>query len=264
MPLQSVFLWNARGLMTKLSELKLFLSHPTPSVVCITETHLENWHSPRFPGYMIYRQDRADGYGGLLILVSAHLQQRAADLEPIADGQMQTLAVDTAHMGSWSKILLFYNPCLPITQTEFEHYFSHFPSLGLRISSVAILMPIIHFGAAHIPSQTGQESLFNAVSKTPLLLPNTPGVPTRLDPHSGTGSVLDLFFGSSPYFPYSVSLGLDLGSDHTLLLKSTPQQTPRIKSVPQWSLPQRTRTQEWDSWAVALSNRSIPQGNTPQ
>ena len=125
MLLQSVFLRNARGLMTKLAELKLSLFHTLPSVICITETHLENWHSPRFSGYRTYRQDRADGYEGLLILVGAHLQQRVVALEPFADGQMQTLAVDIAHMGSWSKILLFYIPCIPITQTEFEHYFSH-------------------------------------------------------------------------------------------------------------------------------------------
>jgi hypothetical protein len=110
--------------MTKLSELKLFLSHSTPTVVCITETHLQERHSPRFPGYVTYRQDRGDGFGGLLVLVGAQLQQKAVALDAYREGQMQSLAVEIAHQQSWSKIFLFYNPCCPVTQAEFEHYIS--------------------------------------------------------------------------------------------------------------------------------------------
>jgi hypothetical protein len=115
--------------------------------------------------------------------------------------------------------------------TEFEHYFSHIGPWDLICGNFNAHHPLWSCPCTK-PNWAGI-SLFNAISKTPLLLLNTPGIPTRLDTHSGTGSVLDLFVGASSYFPYSVSLGWDLGSDHTpLLLKSTPRKIPRISSVP--------------------------------
>ncbi|KAA0201683.1 hypothetical protein HAZT_HAZT011477 [Hyalella azteca] len=263
MQLHSLLLWNARGLNSKLPELKLFLSHAAPTVICITETHLQNWHDPRFPGYTTYRQDRADGFGGLLLLVRAQTLQRAVALDPYEGGQMQCLAVEIAHCGAWSRILLCYNPCCSITQTEFEHYFTYIGPRDLICGDFNAHHPL--WSTPNTRQNRAGGSLFNVISNSSLMLLNTPGTPTRIDPHTGTGSVLDLIFGAAPFFTHSVSPSLDLGSDHTpLLLQYGPRQVIRVKTVPRWSLPHMNDDREWTAWSGELSKKSIPRGNTPQ
>jgi hypothetical protein len=112
MQLHSLLLWNAQGLNSKLSELKLFRAAPT--VICITETHVQNWHALRFPVYMTYRQDRADGLGGLLLQVSAQTQQIAVALDPYEGGQMQCLAVEIAHWEAVSESCSATTPAAPL------------------------------------------------------------------------------------------------------------------------------------------------------
>jgi hypothetical protein len=76
---------------------------------------------------------------------------------------------------------------------------------------------------------------------------------------------VDLFFGFPCFHSYSVSLGLDLGSDHTpLLLQHTLQRPPRLQTRSRWFLPRNFGAVEWGDWRATLARKSIPRGDTPQ
>ena len=256
-------LWNARGLMSKLVEFKLYLSHSSFTIVCVTETHLRAHHSPRFPGYIVYRQDRPDGYGGLLILVSQQVQQRSVTLTPYPQGLMEGLAVDSALCGRWSRTTLLYNPCQPISREELDHYLSRAGSHDIVCGDFNAHHPA--WSVAGCRSNATGTALFDVLHASPLLLLNPVGVPTRIDPHSGAGSVLDLFFGAPHFHLYAVSLGLDLGSDHTpVLLSRGVQERPRLLFRPRWSLPRESTAPEWAQWRSSIAQQPLAQAPSLQ
>lgn len=259
----SFLLWNARGLMSKLSEFKLFLSHASPSVVCLTETHLRPYFSPRFPGYTSYRLDRPDGFGGLLVLVHCSLQHRPVHLPPYPGGHLEALAVDVAISQTWSRVSLFYNPCQPISHAEFSHYLTLAGPHDLLCGDFNAHHP--SWSVAGARANSSGNALFDVLCDSPLLLLNPPGLPTRVDPHTGSASSLDLFLGSGPFLPYSVRPCLDLGSDHTPLLLSCGSSTPRrVLFRDRWSLPSSTDTDRWSSWSASVARIPIPCGTSCQ
>lgn len=64
-----VLQWNCRSVISKKSDLIYIINKYNPSIICLSET----WLKPEFlfniPGFTCIREDRADGYGGVAILV---------------------------------------------------------------------------------------------------------------------------------------------------------------------------------------------------
>ncbi|GFW54500.1 hypothetical protein TNCV_2231741 [Trichonephila clavipes] len=67
--------WNANGILSKLTELKIFIEQHSPDLILIQETHLRPSHNINIANYTCYRNDRPTSsdnnraFGGTLILV---------------------------------------------------------------------------------------------------------------------------------------------------------------------------------------------------
>ena len=92
-------LWNARGLYSKLSELKNYLYKLRPLIVAVTETHMNSKFNPRFTNYKMIRKDRDDGYGGLAIIYHQSVTVRKYNLTCHPDNSLETLGIQYNNNG---------------------------------------------------------------------------------------------------------------------------------------------------------------------
>lgn len=221
--------WNARSLLRKSHDFKVFLDGLRPVVVGVCES----WFSPdtrfRLRGYSLLRVDRprrADrrpAGGGLAVMVREDVPCQPLPLRPFRGGVLEVLALRVELERGWSSVLLVYNPCRHVTLGELDHYFDQLPSPALVMGD---------FNARHrcwepvLPLRSRNasgSSLFNSLlgsDRFSLLSP--PGLHTRFDPHTGLGSVLDLCLGDATFRGADYSLGPYLGSDHLPLIASFP------------------------------------------
>ena len=211
-----VLFWNARSILTKLSQFKNLLISSSPHIAGICETWLKSNTTPKFQNYDIVRMDRVGRRcGGLAFLIRKDLKKCIMPLQEYVDGQLETLAIRVAFDNGWGYFLLCYNPCKEVTKEEFDHYFKQIPSPQFILGD---------FNAHHrywdpklIKSEENSSgrALFEILPSQQCCLLNTPGLPTRIDPYSGKASTIDLCFGSGMFStPTSFKTENNLGSDH--------------------------------------------------
>ena len=244
-----------------MNELKQFLSTRSPTIVCITETHLHPHHTIRVTGYQPVRKDRGDGFGGLLFLISNQCQFRTRDPPNFGGGIMEHLGIDIVLSNRWIPIVLLYNPCASVSEAEFTHFLNHVVPQGIVLGDLNA-----HHSSwepsKRRPNPSGI-SLFRALNASPhLMLLNPPDSPTRQDPATGVTSNLDIFIASSLFYTFKFEIGPDIGSDHfPVTLSSTRSKIPKLQLRPRWALKQVTATQ-WDAWSEDMGKASIPRGET--
>ena len=69
-----VWLHNVRGIKSKIESLKDKIDEVQPTVICITETHLAEAEDLKLDGYEVYRNDRNNEGGGVLIAVRTEIE----------------------------------------------------------------------------------------------------------------------------------------------------------------------------------------------
>ncbi|GFT01441.1 hypothetical protein TNCV_3215361 [Trichonephila clavipes] len=81
--------WNANGLLSKLTELKIFTEQHSPDLILIQETHLRPSHNINIANYTCYRNDRPTSsdnnraFGGTLILVKNAINHYSLPTPPM-------------------------------------------------------------------------------------------------------------------------------------------------------------------------------------
>lgn len=65
--------WNIRGVFNNLENLRYFLDHCSPDILFLNETWFRASDPFTHKGYVIYREDRADGYGGIATFIKARI-----------------------------------------------------------------------------------------------------------------------------------------------------------------------------------------------
>ena len=86
---------NIRGLKSKLDSLLEKLEEVEPTLFCITETHLLEKEGLKIEGYELYRNDRDNFGGGILIGVRIELEGVCTIVEKSKDvGEMLWVAID--------------------------------------------------------------------------------------------------------------------------------------------------------------------------
>ena len=86
---------NIRGLKSKLDSLMEKLEEVEPTLFCITETHLLEKEGLKIEGYELYRNDRDNFGGGILIGVRIELEGVCTIVEKSKDvGEMLWVAID--------------------------------------------------------------------------------------------------------------------------------------------------------------------------
>ena len=257
--------WNARSLLSNLSEFKDFLSSTRPLLFGICETWLRAPYTPSFPGYRTFRADRLGGVGGgLALLVRSSVSAIERQVRPFPGGVLEVMAVDVELPAGWGTVALFYNPCRHVTSAEFDFYFG--------LSSLPLLA-LGDFNARHrgwdpslgrAASNSSGLSLHHSLlsfSTLSLSILSPPGLGSRIDPVTGAASTLDLCLGNGFFDRASVSLGPHMGSDHLPLLISFPS----LPSIP--SCPPRPRWRlvpgGWSSFSSSLATQPPPPLLTP-
>ncbi|XP_069170437.1 uncharacterized protein [Procambarus clarkii] len=215
-PENTVVFWNARSLFKKTQFLRNFIASAPPLIVGLCETWLTDDLSFTVPGYSVYRQDRpVRGGGGLALLVRDSVPSSLLRIHSFPGGHLEFMAVKVALSHGWGTFGVLYNPCLPVTKKELEHYFG-------QITDTCLVMG--DFNARHSswqPMLSGRHhnmagrALFQFLLDSPdLSLLTPPGLGTRIDPLNGHTSTLDLCIGRGPFTMAQIWTGPYLGSDH--------------------------------------------------
>ncbi|KAG0712236.1 hypothetical protein GWK47_018924 [Chionoecetes opilio] len=151
-------------------------------------------------------------------------------------GRLEVVAARIATEQGWLSVAVCYNAD-GATYQELEYYFSLLPPPVVVMGD---------FNAHHrcwepdLPrhlTNTSGRALFQVILDSPRLsLLSPPGLPTRYHPHTGAGTVLDLFLGDPAFSAVTVTTWSYMGSDHLPLLASFPAVTarPHPGCLPRW------------------------------
>lgn len=102
--------WNANGVLSKKSELLIYLQSNEVDICCITETHLKEKDKLKFPGYKVYRYDRPSdrkASGGTAIIVKNNINHHELLAPSTSNLEISGISVVSA-----SPLYIFsvYNP----------------------------------------------------------------------------------------------------------------------------------------------------------
>lgn len=104
----TVIQWNLRSYNVNVDNLKIIIKNYCPDVILLNETWLEKKYNVRCKGYQIIREDRADGYGGIAILVKNNISFQILSINNQfqAEVQMQSVFLPQYNLN----ILNIYSP----------------------------------------------------------------------------------------------------------------------------------------------------------
>ena len=217
----------------------MFLEGQWPVLVGVCET----WFAPaiqfRLKGYSTLRADRPGRVGGgLAVMVREDVPCQPFTLTPFPEGVLEVLALQLELASGWASVMVAYNPCLSVFQAELDHYFTQLLSPSLVMGDFNARHP---FWDPVLPPRSvnaSGSSLYRFLlgsAHFSLLSPS--GMQSRIDPHSGLASTLDLYLGAH-FQGADYSLGPYLGSDHLPLLASFPNLSVNLPhpTRPRWRL----------------------------
>ena len=151
----------------------------------------------------------------MLLLIRRDIKYTIIPLNIHPTSLLEVIGFKIAFTEGWVSMLFCYSPSQTATKEEFDHYFR-------QISGPQLIFG--DFNARHtywnpsIPRSSiniSGNSLFETFLGSPCSLLNPPDLVTRIDPYTGKGSSLDLYFGSDFLsLPLGVDTGPSLGGDH--------------------------------------------------
>ena len=237
----SVVTLNCNSLYARLAEVKLLLNSMKPSVMCLSETWVEDTYLPTFIGYhCLWANRTAHGGGGLCILIHQSLCALlpADTVGSLPGGELELQAVKLRlASGIYFSILNLYNPNAAITIQEFTHYTNQLNPPYVLTGDFNAHSPLLSSNCRR-SDLTGQ-SLEQLLLITSLTQPNEVDFHTYIDRRTGRGSCLDLFILSSDVAPYfHLNRLRDVGSDHYPISASStiPLHVLSLLPVPRWKI----------------------------
>ncbi|GFW30711.1 probable RNA-directed DNA polymerase from transposon X-element [Trichonephila clavipes] len=206
--------WNPNGILSKITELKIFIEQHSPDLILIQETHLRPSHNINIANYTCYRNDRPTSSdnnrasGGTLILVKNAINHYSLPTPPMQTIEA-TIVILTPLDHDPISIVSVY---VPPKSDEFT--FTIDIENLIQTSSNCVLFG--DFNASH----TAWNCNSNSSRGTRLLdytnLANLyiayPDTPTRFGLNSA--NTLDIAIIRNFYYPYSINSLHELSSDH--------------------------------------------------
>lgn len=218
---QTTIQWNCRGIRSKKSDLLHIIKKYNPTIIAISETHLKPEAFFKVDGYLCYRADRADGYGGSAIFAS-NTQASQQMPSPSING-CSTVTVK-------AKDIFFISIYIPYPSSHIlKDLFKYIKSLsGPRILMGDFNIHNRIWGCSENDSLS--DTLLDLLDVSGMCLLNT-GSPTRRTRPNENVSAVDLTF-ASPNLATSISwsiLSSTYGSDHFPILLELPLSKPPVK-----------------------------------
>ncbi|GFW54502.1 probable RNA-directed DNA polymerase from transposon X-element [Trichonephila clavipes] len=206
--------WNANGLLSKLTELKIFIEQHSPDLILIQETHLRPSHNINIANYTCYRNDRPTSsdnnraFGGTLILVKNAINHYSLPTPPMQTIEA-TIVILTPFDHDPISIVSVYIP-----PNSDEYTFTIDIENLIQTSSNCVLFG--DFNAPHTAwncntnSSRGVRLLdFTNLANLYIAYPDTP---TRFGLNSA--NTLDIAIIRNFYYPYTINSLHELSSDH--------------------------------------------------
>ena len=254
MPL-NILQWNARSIRSNKGDLERFMFINKIQIGLVCETWLKRDSQFSFPHYNIIRRDRADGYGGVAVLVSSSLPFQV--LNPVVTSpsiECVGVSVTINKNLKYNYYSLYKPPQGEVNPVDWQIFFQ------------ALKRPFVLCGDfnAHHTSWGGSSidrqglKLLQAIEDENLIIVND-GSPTRMTAPNISASAIDLCIVSdtlAPLIDWQVSDDL-LGSDHFAIVISLTTSGKSSDNTKQ----QTTPTYRWNlkeaNWAAYQSHMEL-------
>ncbi|GFW14388.1 probable RNA-directed DNA polymerase from transposon X-element [Trichonephila clavipes] len=206
--------WNANGILSKITELKIFIEQHSPDLILIQETHLRPSHNINIANYTCYTNyrptssDNNRAFGGTLILVKNTINRYSLPTPPMQTIEA-TIVILTPFDHDPISIVSVYVP-----PKSDEYTFTIDIENLIQTSSNCVLFG--DFNAPHTAWNCNSNSsrgirLLDFTNLTNLYIAY-PDTPTRFGLNSA--NTLDIAIIRNFYYPYTINSLHELSSDH--------------------------------------------------
>ena len=197
---------NARSLVPKMDELKVWVHSSNPEVLVITETWLRNsisYPEVHLPGYNLFRQDRSSKGGGVAIFVKEHLHCSTALARSIPKQfDLLVLNIKLSNNYSLSVAGCYRPPSAPACALA-----ALSSALAPFTRSECVILGDLNWDMFNPPDRVTQQ--FDSLNLHQII-----SLPTRYNPKNHEKfSLLDVIYTNSPYMYQSGVFCSDI-SDH--------------------------------------------------
>lgn len=122
----NIIQWNCQSLVPKFSELDAYLHREKIHICILSETWLSYNQQLNIQGFSLFRKDRADGYGGLAILVHHFIGCVLKNLQ-LNYNNIDRICIEILNCSNLKYVIGIYSPPnVPVNKREYEEFFSHF------------------------------------------------------------------------------------------------------------------------------------------
>ncbi|GFX43047.1 probable RNA-directed DNA polymerase from transposon X-element [Trichonephila clavipes] len=243
--------WNANGLLSKISEFKIFVEKYSPDIILIQETHLRPSHNININNYKCYRNDRQTvgrPSGGTLILIKKSLPHYNTPIPQLFHVEATTVTINPPNFDPLSITSIYVPP--PSDKLLFTLDLETI----MQVNSHCVIFG--DFNATHnywncSRNSTRGTQLKNFCDQVNLEI-IYPDSPTRYG--YNTSNTLDIALINDFNFPYDISSLAELSSDHNPVLLNFNFSLPMHQENP------RAITTCWRLFKKCL-NDNITTGN---
>ena len=209
--------WNAQGLIHHGSELEkvLYEIETKPQIICVQETWFTNEHNFKINGYECYSRNRTSGQrGGIAIFIQENILVLSHDEIHHVGIESEIQKVKCVINNNKISLINIYNPCKPFSKKTMT-------TLASNIDANTIICGDFNSHNTFWGSDKSDKNgriVEEFLGENNLVLLND-GEGTRIDPHTGKLSCLDLTI-SSPNLAAKCSWkasNQNLGSDHFII-----------------------------------------------
>ena len=117
--------WNANSVSNKKAELDLFLNVNKIDIAAISETKLLPKTRFTMPGYTVYRKDRNQFGGGVMLLINNKLRHDQFSLPNLAGLEATAISLHLQNQGRLLFVSTYLPPASPLTPADLDEIFSH-------------------------------------------------------------------------------------------------------------------------------------------
>ncbi|GFV24724.1 probable RNA-directed DNA polymerase from transposon X-element [Trichonephila clavipes] len=244
--------WNANGILSKITELKIFIEQHSPDLILIQETHLRPSHNINIANYTCYRNDRPTSsdnnraFGGTLLLVKNAINHYSLPTPPMQTIEA-TIVILTPFDHDPISIVSVYIP-----PNSDEYTFTIDIENLIQTSSNCVLFG--DFNAPHTAwncnsnSSRGVRLLdFTNLANLYIAYPDTP---TRFGINSA--NTLDIAIIRNFYYSYTINSLHELSSDHNPVMLNFTLKLNKDITNPRANVKKELKNYTNENWTARL------------
>ncbi|GFV24461.1 probable RNA-directed DNA polymerase from transposon X-element [Trichonephila clavipes] len=204
--------WNAKGILSKINEFKLFVEKYSPDIILIQETKLRPIHNIRVANYTCYRNDRiAEGHavgGGTLIMIKNSINHFNTQTPQLQYTEATIVTINPPNFNPLTIISIYIPP------SSDNRLFTLDIENLIQINSSCVIFG--NFNATHNAWNCSNNSIrgnqlknFTDILDIEIAFPDSP---TRFG--SNSANTLDFALINNFQYPYTILSIPELSSDH--------------------------------------------------